>query len=238
MPKSTIEMCPVLDPGMQVKANKAWVFYSSYNGTSISEHAIDSSGNAGPAKWLDAEGIRKESMSWKERQEQQSPCFLPYRLLSSTEDEVVWYVPSSKRAVAFTAPEHAKHHGQLLDMPHMVFRARVRAGLTELKLFTLKSEPKGMADKLFVSPFPNTYKDGGVCLGSTVKHGVRPADAEKWTDAFFNSKFTHGSYVKYWTAVAKGKAPKLKPTTVTLGHLINGHIEDTEGLPIQGYDDE
>lgn len=219
---TTIEVAPVTDPGARITATKVWVFYgSNYETASIAEHGVNGSGVVGPAKWLDEASVRKEIMSWKEReQENTAPAYLPHRILSSSSTRLVWFVPAAKQSLAFTSPKLEPLSGKPLPVPPLVFSA----GAGSLTVFALaRDDCPGPATRLYEAPFPNTYTDGSVCLGSMPRHGVAPPDAEAWTDSFFESAFTHETFVKYWRAAAAGKkTPKLKPAGITLKDLIYG----------------
>lgn len=223
MQEPTIEICPVTDPGTRKMAQKIWVFYGGDHEASVAEHKVRSgtpTATVGPARWLDQDEIKKEIMDWKERQ-QYDPCYLPYRLLSCTPNHIVWHVPAQKRAMSFEGANKPLS-GKMLPVPPLVFATDGNS----LKVFALDSdgEPPHPDAMLHVAPFPNTYTDGRVCIGTMPTFGAAPADAEKWTDAFFDSTFTHGSFNKYWTAVSKQQwsaIPPLKPTGIKLKAFID-----------------
>ena len=219
---TTVEIIPVADEGENISATKAWVFYGniSYGRASISEHAINK-GVVGAAQWLDASKVREEIMSWQEREEEEiSPRYLPYHILSSTSDSLVWFVPSSKRSLTFTAPALKSLSGKSLTVPSLVFQVK---GSRLLVHAIRSSKCPALDSPLYDSPFPNMMTGGSVCTGTMEKHGVKPSDAEAWTDSFFESAFTHSAYVKYWKSVSKGEKPKLRPANLTLKDFIYEH---------------
>lgn len=227
MQKPTVEICPVTDPGSHKMASKIWVFYGLSHELSVAEHSVMNSNDGpavGPARWIDQDEMKKEIMDWQERK-QYDPCYLPYRLLSCTPDQVVWYVPAGMRSMTFEG-ENKPLSGKMLGVPPLVFAADHE----NLWVFALDQTTKAPGPKaiLHVAPFPNTYNDGRVCLGSMPKFDATPADTAKWTEAFFDSSFTHSTFHKYWTAVSKGEQPPLKSTGVTLKRFIEGAEFDDE----------
>ncbi len=225
MPKPTIERFAIPDPANEIKATKVWVFYNDL----VSEHEVQSDGTIGAGHWIDTESVVK-SLDQTVRPEKaaitaklETPVFLPHRILCSTPKLLVWYVAPSKRPLVFTSNGLKSLSGKELQVPGMVFALDG----TDLYAFSIKETTLTPKSRLREAPFPNMFGRNRVCKGSMPKHGIAPANAEGWTDSYFESKFTHNTYVKYWKAVAKGQNPPLKLTDQTLEDIFDDNLRNT-----------
>lgn len=152
----------------------------------------------------------------KKREKEDRPAWLPYRILCHGSRKLVWHVPASERSLSFTEPKMKAFSGQH-PVPPLVF------SVTEGRMSVAAIKERATIDQdtsLYQAPFPNIYKGGGLCHGSMRKYGHAPADAEKWTEAFFGSAFTHRQFFNYWQAIKAGEKPTaLKPLNLTLKDL-------------------
>lgn len=203
----------------EVTATDAYILYGS-NVKHVSHHDVKA-GTVGPGKWVDAHALLRaldkvnRPAKAKREAKAEAPVWLPYHILSIGSDELCWHVPAAKRRLNFTEPRMRKLSGEL-QLPAMLFKVQGRS----LHLAAIPDDAIPAPDTpLYQAPFPNTYKGGGLCHGTMKKYGHAPADAAKWTDAFFDSAFTHFTYFKYWQAVKAGKSPALKPMGKTLKEL-------------------
>ena len=225
MQTTTIERFAVPDPASEIAATKVWVFYNDI----VSEHEVGTDGALGPGHWIDTKSVvkaldktvRPEKAAVEEALEE--PVFLPHRILCSTPKLLVWHVSPSKRPLVFTAKGLKQLSGVELQMPGMVFAL---VG-TSLFAFAVKVASVTLKSRLYEAPFPNMFRDNRVCQGSMPKHGFAPADADKWTDSFFESKFTHQTFVQYWKGVAKGCTKDLKSTDKTLEDIFDDNLRNT-----------
>lgn len=212
----TIEAEPIVS---ELDATHAFFLYRSHYGNEafISSHQI-SDGIVGPGQWIEPSGFLSEmdKLNRPKKAKADTPAWIPYRILSVGRDHLSWLVPSGQRFMSFTEPRMRKLSGKL-KAPALVFCCKPGG----LHVRAVKSSSVTPSTPLYEAPFPNLYDGGRVCLGTMPKHGCLPADAERWTDAFFGSDFTHFTYQKYWSAVKAGKKPELKPTTQTIQDLLS-----------------
>ena len=218
MQTATIERVAI-SPERDVKnATQVWVFYNSPTGSrSIAEHKVKQDGTVGAGRWLSTKAVRKSILSLEERQEQRADAaFIPYRILSTTDDRTVWHVPPAERSITFTAKRMQPLSG-MRQMPGLVFAAEK----DKLYVYLVKDTELRPDTQLHIAPFPNIFGNNDVCNGSMPTYGSQPADIEDWTDAFFDSEFTHDTFFSWWSAVAKGKTPKLpKKADLTINDII------------------
>ena len=119
--------------------------------------------------------------------------YIDGHVLARSESVIVWWEAAQKRALFFEgpSPDVQALSGQEVPFPALVF---VADGPT-LSVYALKeNERPGPDTPLMRSPTYNTYQNGTVCLGSTVRpdpHDPQPEHA--WSTAFFRSTFTHAT---------------------------------------------
>ena len=127
------------------------------------------------------------------------PCqFLPSNVLAASRKRLVWHVPASRRPLYFEGSTAlAGLSGSVWPLPALVFAASglPNDGSAKLSVYAVRRRGRPRPDTLlYHAPFFNVYKNGGVCLGSMRKPSTTGiAAAEAWTEAFFQSAFTHGT---------------------------------------------
>lgn len=132
------------------------------------------------------------------------PQVLRERVLLSTDDLLLWWLPPCKRLCFFDIDWHEGTEGRdrlqgvsaQLPMPGLVFSLRRTrgAGIWQgVNVFAVEGERRPSGETpVFRAPLLNLNDDGLVCWGS----GKVPArrtqdDIEQWEDAFFGSTFSH-----------------------------------------------
>ena len=146
--------------------------------------------------------------------------FLPANVLSVGIDSLVWWVPTQKRLVYFKSDELGGERSAETCHPGLVFRASANSW----HIFAVKGNSRPTPDtQLFQAPYFNVWKqDGKICTGNVTIPGTTVEDSIKaWTDAFFDSYFTHpnvhapdklvnwkgGSYA-FWRSMLDGEHKK------------------------------
>ena len=121
------------------------------------------------------------------------PCqFLPSNVLAASRKRLLWHVPASRRPLYFEGSTAlARLSGTAWPLPALVFTAKGE----RLSVYAVRRRGRPRPDTLlYHAPFFNVYESGSVCLGSMRKPGVRGIEAARaWTEAFFQSAFTHGT---------------------------------------------
>ncbi len=162
--------------------------------------------------------------------------YVPPHVVAMSTEAVAWYEPATKRAMYFKA-EHDRSvqalDGVLVPQPPLVFA--VRAG--RLYVYALREDERPtLHTPLYRAPYWNVVTQEAVCTGTMViPNTVEPTNTKAWSDAFFQSAFTHLSGGKRWSypgtysemltdAVALGTFNKawLSPLGTTLGDVLCG----------------
>lgn len=218
MPKTTIERFPVRNDSDSIKANRVWVFYAS---NQVAERTVSDDGSLGAAKWVDTEAVIKQldKIHRPKKAKAEAASFLRYRILAASSGQLVWYVPPTQRTLSFTHSKLKSLSGKMLPMPGCIFSVKGQS----LSVFAVSNDTIEPTTELCGMPLPNVYRHSGVCQGSMPRHGTDLSDAEKWTDAFFDSEFTHNTFGNYWRGILKGEPHKLTPLKLNLADCINEH---------------
>jgi len=167
--------------------------------------------------------------------------FIPGHVLARSAAVTVWWEPAQTRVLHFSgaSADVQAMSGLAVPFPPLVFVA----DSASLSVFALQKDARPEVDTpLMRAPTYNTYADGGVCLGSTVRPDPNDPGAEHaWSAAFFRSTFTHatslpflawgGTYSELLRAARKKRRfplEALKPAGKTLGTLLSGLAQRSE----------
>jgi len=167
--------------------------------------------------------------------------FIPGHVLARSASVTVWWELAQARVLHFdgASADVQAMSGLAVPFPPLVFVADGAA----LSVFALQQDARpDVGTPLMRAPTYNTYADGGVCLGSTVRPDPNdPAPEHAWSAAFFRSTFTHatavpflawgGTYSELLKAARKKKRfppEALRPSGKTLGTLLGGLAERAE----------
>jgi PRTRC genetic system protein B len=117
-------------------------------------------------------------------------AWLPENVLIWSQRLAAWWEPARIRAMFFSQESDGKTlDGKLYPHPALLFA--VRGG--HLSVWALASNTRPTpSTQLFQAPYWNTYDSGEICHGSM--ETPRCVDLERlrqWSDAYFNSRFTH-----------------------------------------------
>lgn len=154
-------------------------------------------------------------------------------VIAQNEDVLVWWVPSQIKRVYFKSNDAGLSNVSAeVTHPPLLF---VKTTSDLMVLALSKNVRPGLESKLLFSPFFNVWDSHRVCLGST----KIPASDNviEWTNAFFNSAFTHENYTssqaklkksnraRFWDQLMNGKIKKfpasvLPSAGITVGQLL------------------
>lgn len=221
---STVRRAEAQPEVIGASASRTIVIYGDGTGNFASVHDIDKQGIVGPGTWLDSKAFLHEvdclhrPKKAEAREKAEQPVWLPYTILAASTSCLIWHVPHGYRDLRFTEPRMAALSGRY-HVPGLVFKAD---SSKRIEVYAVKGKASpSIKAPLCEAPFPNLYTGGKVCTGSMPTYGCAPTDAEKWTESFFGSAFSHYTYFKYWTARKAGKNPALKPTKQTIEDLLS-----------------
>ena len=131
--------------------------------------------------------------------------FLPETALYMDGDAIVWWVPPTRRHIAFRVEdEHAeafggRERGETVPHPGLVFAASGRVW----RVWAVKGAGRPTpATPLYQAPYFNVDAQGNICRGNApVPEGTTVEKIAAWNDAFLRSYFTHpngaGKLVRY-----------------------------------------
>ncbi|HQR21911.1 MAG TPA: PRTRC system protein B [Burkholderiaceae bacterium] len=164
---------------------------------------------------------------------------LPEAVLAVDERTLIWFEPPQMRTLHFRTSEQLT--GRSIGTatvraacPGVVFLVQDKAWC----IWAYKGRTRPHAGtRLQRAPFFNVFRDGGVCAGN-VRHPQSNAVStiREWSDAFFNSYFTHANYTDivacegdlpaFWRDQAKAPSRKfpdkiLREAGMTLGELVS-----------------
>jgi PRTRC genetic system protein B len=121
--------------------------------------------------------------------------FLPETVLYLHGDVLVWWVPPTRRHIAFrVGDDHAEsfggtERGDTVPLPGLVFAAASRGWRVWAVKGSRRPTPK---TALFQAPFFNVDGHGHICQGNApVPEGTTVEKIGAWNDAFLRSYFTH-----------------------------------------------
>ncbi len=117
-------------------------------------------------------------------------AWLPENVLIWSQRLAAWWEPACIRAMFFSPESDGKTlDGKLYPHPALLFAVRE----AHLSVWSLAGKTRPTPNtQLFQAPYWNTYESGEVCHGSM--ETPRSVDLERlsqWSDAYFNSRFTH-----------------------------------------------
>src|SRR4029079_6886038 len=161
--------------------------------------------------------------------------FLPETVLYMDGDLLLWWVPPTRRHVAFRAPElGAPERGEIVPHPGLVFAASSQVW----KVWAVKGKARPTLESaLFQAPYFNVWEGGDICRGNVrVPNGTTAERIEAWNTAFLGSFFTHpnvqgklvrhrGGAYAFWRDMLDGKFSRfpervLVDAKTTLGKLL------------------
>jgi PRTRC genetic system protein B len=125
--------------------------------------------------------------------------YIPENVVAVNHTSVAWYEPAATRTMLFDpASDDAVRafNGRVIPHPPLLFIA----GNRNIRVFALPDDRRPTGDvPLLIAPFWNVFREGVVCLGSMpIPKSADPSNVRQWTDAFFNSYFTHLNGAKNW----------------------------------------
>jgi PRTRC genetic system protein B len=117
-------------------------------------------------------------------------AWLPENVLIWSQRLAAWWEPARIRPMFFSPESDGKTlDGKLYPHPALLFA--IRDGHLAVWALAGKTRPT-LNTQLFQAPYWNTYENGEICHGTMAT--PRSVDVERlrqWSDAYFNSRFTH-----------------------------------------------
>jgi PRTRC genetic system protein B len=169
--------------------------------------------------------------------EESTLTYVPAPVVATTRNAMAWYEGASLRTMFFQPSSDSAvkaFDAKVVPQPALLFLAKGRG----LRVYALASDDRPTLDTaLYYAPYWNMIGDGHeVCIGSMVlPKRVDPEATTRFSDAFFQSNFTHHQGVKRYAfggtyaellaaACAKGTFDSswLVPAKKTLRQVISG----------------
>ena len=142
--------------------------------------------------------------------------YLPDNVLSVGVDSLVWWIRPQTKRVFFKCSEFGGERTAETPHPGLVFHVSGN----DWSVYAVKGKDRPTPEtELFLAPYFNVWSGGKICTGNVTTPGKTTEESIKgWTEAFFNSYFTHpnvhtpsklvnykgGSYA-FWQSMLDGK---------------------------------
>lgn len=116
--------------------------------------------------------------------------FIPETVLYMDGDLLLWWVPPTKRHIAFRSLQICDtERGEVVPHPGLVFAASSKTWAVWAVKGSQRPTPESA---LFQAPYFNVWANGRICQGNVeVPNGTTAEKIDAWNAAFFGSFFTH-----------------------------------------------
>lgn len=121
--------------------------------------------------------------------------FIPETVLYMDGDLLLWWVPPTKRHIAFRSLQISDtERGEVVPHTGLVFAASSKIWA----VWAIKGSHRPTPDSaLFQAPYFNVWANGRICQGNVeVPNGTTAEKIDAWNAAFFGSFFTHPNVQK------------------------------------------
>lgn len=201
----------------------------SFGYASLHDVAFDSEGKsmvcAGTP--LTSEALVQINRSLSESLRQKHFGFIPENVLVNDDGLMIWYVPAQRRSIYFDSRELIGQRAGVVDHPALIFALQGDSW----SVFAYKEDGRpSPSTRLYHAPYFNVWDSGRICVGSVSvpeESGLHLSAA--WTDAFFESYFTHTNHTnlvdypggahRFWLDHLSGSFPTF-PAEVLVAHPI------------------